>query len=215
MGMFSTDADILGYEPAIFGDLHFASQVLCKGDNGELDGVDFFAEGADFVSSGVQAGGVIYLCGGEGGLDGAYEIVSVESAEALTVSVLRGDDQQAPVSPGQGSGLFYRVSTFKPQAQEAFDSLTRYFGLRPGQPDGEYGAEDIVDSEVLRQVSLYMVLGMIYGSLNNSKDAYKARREYYERLALKERQRCRVAVSKDADSGRCVMLGGSIRLCRE
>jgi len=212
MNAFSTDTDILRYEPALFGDLHFPGQVLCQGSNGILEGVNFSAEGADFAGSGVGAGGVIYLSGG--GLDGSYEIVSVESADSLTVSVPRADSEQQPISPGQGSALLYRISTFGPQANEAFGLLTRYFGIRPGQPAGEFGAEDILETEVLRQVSVYTVLAMIYGSIDNAQNDYKAKREYYERLAGTERQRCRVAVVRETD-GRCFLLGGSMRLYRE
>jgi len=41
---------------------------------------------ADFVAAWVAPGGVIYVQSADGSLDGAYEIVSVNSATQLTVS---------------------------------------------------------------------------------------------------------------------------------
>ncbi|GAF83904.1 unnamed protein product, partial [marine sediment metagenome] len=88
---FSNDVDILKYEPVLFGQLHFPGQVLIEGTGGELDGTTFTKTGEDFESAGVLAGGVVYLQDSEGDLDGAYEIVSVDSATELTVSVVRAD----------------------------------------------------------------------------------------------------------------------------
>ena len=76
------DIDVLKYEPALFGELHPTNHVLAAGSGGELAGTTFEAVGADFVSAGVEPGGVIYLRSADGLLDGAYEIVAVDSASA-------------------------------------------------------------------------------------------------------------------------------------
>ncbi len=132
---FSSDADILKYEPALFGELHLSSQVLAEGQGGTLSGTSFIAQDADFLACGVSPGGVIYLRGTSGSPDGAYEIVSVTSATQLVVSVLRADSQQMLVAPPAGEDLYWRISTFAPQAVEAAFELTAQFGLRPGRPD--------------------------------------------------------------------------------
>jgi len=113
---FSNDVDILRFEPILFGELHFGWQVLTAGDGGQLSGTTFTRSGEDFVSAGVAAGGVIYLQSVDGKLDGAYEIVSVDSATQLTVSVLRADEESSAVAPPSGTDISYRVSTFGPQA---------------------------------------------------------------------------------------------------
>jgi len=80
MVCFSSDADILKYEPALFGELHLPWQVLAAGTGGEISATTFTADDTDFVSAQIQAGGVIYLRSADGSLDGVYEIVSVDSA---------------------------------------------------------------------------------------------------------------------------------------
>ena len=95
MVSFSNDVDILKYEPILFGELYLPWQVLAAGTGGTLSGTTFTAADADFVNAQVAAGGVIYMQSVDGSLDGAYEIVTVDSPTQLTVSVLRPDMETA------------------------------------------------------------------------------------------------------------------------
>ena len=88
MAIFSTDTDILKYEPGLFGELHFAGHVLASGTGATLSGTTLTASGADFVSAQVAAGSVGYLQSAGDVLDAGYEVVSVDSAPQLTVSVV-------------------------------------------------------------------------------------------------------------------------------
>ena len=112
---FCSDRDILKYEGILFSDLYFPWQVLCQGLDGELSGTTFTASNDDFIVSGAEAGGVIYLRSVDGTVDGSYEIVSVNSETELTVSVIRASSVELPKSPGEASSVSYRVSTFLPQ----------------------------------------------------------------------------------------------------
>ena len=80
----SNDTDILKYEPILFGELHLPWQVLIAGTGGTLNGTTFTTDDADFVTAQVSTGGVIYMRSADGSLDGAYEIVSVDSATQLS-----------------------------------------------------------------------------------------------------------------------------------
>ena len=91
MVSFSNDTDILKYEPILFGELHLPWQVLIAGTGGTLNGTTFTTDDADFVTAQVSTGGVIYMRSADGSLDGAYEIVSVDSATQLSLSVIRSD----------------------------------------------------------------------------------------------------------------------------
>ena len=146
MVQFSTDADILKYEPILFGELHLPWQILTSGTGAELDDTTLTAADADFVAAGVAGGGVVYLKSADGSLDGAYEIVSAGSATQLTVSVLRADVDDNAVAPPAASSISYRVSTLGPQAGEAAFRLTEYFGVQPGHPMSTATAESIVDT---------------------------------------------------------------------
>ena len=215
---FSNDVDILKYEAVLFSDLHFGWQVLCEGTGGEISGTTFSKSGEDFVSAGVGAGQVIYLRSQDGAVNGAYEIVSVDSATELTVSVIRADEEGSAVGPGDASDVSYRVSTFGPQANEVLFELTQYFGIKPGNPDSEYEVSDVLDTRGLRQASVYGVLAKVYATLSKEadEDSFGQKSSHYQRLFEKARERCRVSIDISGDGiGDRTNIGGSIRLVRD
>ena len=59
MNCFSNDVDILRYEPSLFGDLHFAGQVLANGLGGEISGTTFSVQDADFNAAQIASGMVV------------------------------------------------------------------------------------------------------------------------------------------------------------
>jgi hypothetical protein len=158
MVTFSDDADILKYEPILFGELHLPWQVLATGTGASLSGTTLTASSVDFIAAQVQAGGVVYLQSADGSLDGAYEIVSVDSATQLSISVVRADSTDTAVSPPAATNISYRISTFGPQTAEVGFQLTEYFGIRPGNPASEIDADDILDTTVLRLASVFAVI---------------------------------------------------------
>ena len=216
---FSKDVDILRYEPILFGELHFPWQVLVKGTGGQLSGTTFTKAGEDFESAGVTAGAVIYLQSSDGILDGTYEIVSVDSATQLTVSVLRADDDLSAVAPPQGSDISYRISTFAPQAKEVLFQLTQYFGIAPGNPDSVFEPEDILDASVLTQASVFAVLAGVYATLacgSAESEGFWKKSLYYQEQFAKARQRCRVSIDMGGDGvSDKSSVGASVRLLRD
>jgi hypothetical protein len=218
MVTFSNDADVLKYEPAVFVELYPAGQVLTAGSGGTLSGTTFTASGADFVSAHVSAGGVIYLRSADGGLDGAYEITSVDGATQLTVSVVRTDSGDDAVAPPAATEVSYRVSTFGPQAGEVGFQLTEYFGISPGNPSSEIDVEDVLDSEVLRRASAFAVIAGTYASLASkaADENFWKKSLYYQKLFEKARERCRLSIDLDHDGVAEFTKGAaSVRLIRD
>ena len=125
MYSFSSDADLARFEPGVFSDWYLSSQVLCGGDSGILSGSQFVASGVDFESSGVQAGGVIWLASTDGAIDGVYEIAEVVDASHLTVSVMRVDESQEVIPIGSGSGLTWRILSYGVQGYEVLWELSQ------------------------------------------------------------------------------------------
>jgi len=201
MAEFSKDRDILKYEPILFGDLHLPGQVLTSGGDGVLSGTSFTSSSADFVSSQVSEGGVIYLSSSEEFSGGAFEIVSVDSASELTISVLRADTADEPIAPAGGTGLSYRISTFGPQARDVGLQLMEHFGFGESSSDNDIGEEDILNSDVLRQVSVFAVISRIYALLASGADdeGFWEKSRYYHGLFKKSRERCRLDIDIDGD----------------
>ena len=219
MTVFSTDSDILRYEPSLFGDLHLRWQNLSQGDDGQLNGTAFSSITGDFITNAVQSGGVIYVKSSDGQLEGMYEICSVDSETELVVSAIRESGEHAPIAVGQDSDLFYRISTFAPQSYDVMFELTQYFGIGPGNPESEYGVDDIYDKDVLRQASTYAVIAGVYATLGSNaqeQDHLWAKSLHYQKLFEKARERCRLSIDfgNDGNADR-TNIGGSIRLARD
>ncbi len=218
MVSFSNDADILKYEPILFGDLHLPQQVLATGTGGALSGTTFTAGGADFVSAQVSSGGVIYLRSADGTLDGAYEIVAVDSSTQLTVSVIRSDSAMAAVAPPAATEIFYRISTFGPQTNEAGFQLTEYFSISPGNPASDIDAEDILDTDVLKRTSVFAVISTVYAMLaSKAKDEnFWKKSLHYQKLFAKARERCRLSIDIGSDGlADVTKVGASGKLVRD
>jgi hypothetical protein len=218
MVSFSNDADILKYEPILFGELHLPWQVLTVGGGATLSGTTFTASDADFVTAQISAGGVAYLRSADGSLDGAYEIVSVDSATQLSLSVIRPGTTDTAVAPPPASDVSYRISTFGPQANEVGFQLTEYFGIQPGNPASDLNVEDVLDTSVLRLASVFAVISIVYAMLaGKAKDGnYWRKSLYYQKLFAKARERCRLSIDAGDDGVVDVTkAGASIRLTRD
>jgi len=217
MVRFSSDTDILKHEPVLFGELHLSWQVLAQGTGAMLNGTTLTAVGANFVEAHVEAGGVIYMRSADGSLDGAYEIVSVDSATELTVSVLRPDTTDSAIAPVQASDISYRISTFAPQAGEAAYELTEHFGIQPGEPTSVITPENIMDVEVLRRASVFAVISGVYAMWagRDSSESFWSKSLHYRQLFEKARQRCRLSIDLGTDGVADVTrIGGAVRLVR-
>jgi len=209
MVTFSNDVDILKYEPVLFGELHLPWQVLASGTGAGLSGTILTAADADFTAAGILAGGVVYLKSADGSLDGAYEIVSVDSATQLTVSVLRSDTADAAVAPPPADDVSYRVSTFAPQAGEVAFQLTEHFGIQPGNP---------ASTVAVRRTSVFAVIAGAYAMWASRLEGadFWTKSLHYKLLFEKARQRCRLSVDLGADGVADVTyVGGAIRLLRD
>ena len=81
--IYCNDVDLLHWEPNIFRDALFASQLLISG-TGNLAGTSFTLASGSLTSAHVVPDEVIVL---SGALAGSFPIVSIDSATQLTLSV--------------------------------------------------------------------------------------------------------------------------------
>ena len=217
MVRFSQDLDVLKYEPVLFGELARASQVRCAGEDAVLSGTTLTAAGASFATAGVAAGQVVYLSGAT--VDGAYEVVSVDSATQLTVSVVRAGREDAALAPPAGTGLSYRVSTYDPQAEEVAYGLLQYFGLEATASEAAADAGDILETRALRQASVFGVLAGVFAAAAGGEEedaaGYWRKSVRYQKLFETARARVRVKLDTDGDDlAEEYRSGGSVRLRR-
>jgi hypothetical protein len=217
MTRFSNDVDLLKREPVLFRDLARSSQTLGRGSDGVTSGTSFTSDSADFTAAQVEAGQVICLSDESGATEGAYEIISVESATELRISVVRGQETDEAVAPPEGSDLAYRISTFNPQAEEAGRELREYFGLREVEDEADIAAA-IAEDGTLRQASIFAVLAAVFaGAAGGEQDGsgYWEKSRHYQQQFYRARERAQISIDEDGD-GRPEdrRNGGTIRLRR-
>lgn len=184
MTPFCTDVDLLHWEPNICRDAAFASQTLISG-TANLSGTTLTISAGSLINAHVGRDQIVVLSGAFGG---SFPIVSVDSATALTVSVLydglapaSGDAVATPV--GAATGASYVIRTFWPQRQIASEILQQAAGIIPG--DARTANATITNPQALRHPAVLATLQLIYSALSALADApkeYAVRAELYERL---------------------------------
>ena len=199
---FSSDADVARYEPGVFGSWFLSSQVLCGGDNGIVAGTQFTASGVDFTVSQVAGGGILWLQSADGTIAGVFEIVSVNDAGHLTVSVMRTSGEQAAIPVGIASGLTWRIVTYGLQGYEVLWQMSQKLGLRPGYSGADYSVDDIVNADSLRTASVFGVLVMVFQALYqgvNGQEVLREKMDYYQWLYDMALERITVKIDTDDD----------------
>ena len=176
------DRDLLGIEPAIFTGGGFQSQQLAAGTDGVMSGTVFSSASADFSAANVQPGMVLCVYSTVAAEACPHEIVAVNSATSLTVSILRAEPDGPATPPPSGTSLHYYINTFAPQISAAQTAL--YEKLRRiGEAEGITGAE-FVDSSQLRQATSFAALAHVFvarASNATSNDANWVKSEFYRR----------------------------------
>ncbi|AQT67115.1 hypothetical protein STSP2_00256 [Anaerohalosphaera lusitana] len=218
MEMICRDADLVRYEPVLFGDCGIVSQTICGGEGGVIAGTSFTVAGADFVSGGVEAGQVVHLYSAEEGIDGVFEIVEVAGAEELMISVIRADDENGAICDVVGSEVRYSIVSYAAQIRDVTFELTKYFGLGPGDSSSEYGLADVIDTGDLRRACVFAVLAGIYATLGRQAGDASGHWEkslFYQRKFERAREACRIELDSDGDGvGEAEISGGGFRLRR-
>ena len=202
MNRFSNDVDVLRFEPSVFTGASFCGAVLCKGSSGQVNGTTFTAAGESFLSKQAEAGHVIYLSDGVGNIEGAYEIVSVDSSTQLTISVLRSDPSAQAIPVGSGSSLFYRIGTFDALAERIGFGITQMLGIQPGVADSELAVKNITDTEAMRDYSALTTLAAVFMKLYQNADTdkvYLSKNKHYQSLAEDAKRRTVVRLLRDDD----------------
>jgi hypothetical protein len=210
MKSFSNDSDILRYEPILFSDLYVRVNLLASGLGGVVSGTFFTATSASFIAAGVEAGGVINLTNAAGTIGGLYEIVSVDSATQLTVSILRDERGGSAKAPPQASDVSYRVSSYGPQSNDVFVRLCEHFGITAQQ------AATIPNTAGLREASVYLTIATAFVTIASREgfaQVYLNKSDQYTDKFIEAIDRCRFVV--EIDGSVVTRRGGDVHLERQ
>jgi len=202
MANFSTDADLLKWEPALLRECTLDHQRLTHGDGASSQTFSVVATTGGFVTNQVRPGHVIHLRNAAQGVDGYYEVFSVEGETELLAGVIGGQgDDRVPLPAA--TDLEFAIHTFDPQHEEARHALLAHFGLEADAADAAQDLERwIVYRRNLRRASVALVLSMLYRGQSASgpeSSGLAQKAEHYARLYEDEVVKVRVLIDRDAD----------------
>jgi hypothetical protein len=214
MANFSTDEDLLKYEPRLFTVEQHPSQKLSAGADGVVSHsggvVKFNSATGAFVNAGMTSGHVVYLFKSSGStvyFDQALPVAAVKSASGLTL------EAKTAACPSATS-VTYRVCTFDPQHENMHFELMEHFSLDDGDLDTDNDEADLYNRRQLRDVSTFGVLESVYyGQAKHPDDANWAKASGYRLRYETALNRVKLQLDTDADSNPDVTKrGGSVRL---
>ena len=202
MTNFSTDADLLKWEPALVREVVLDQQCLTRAGAATAGAFTVTAAQGQFVTRRVRPGHVVHLSNPEQGVDGGYEVLGVESETELTAaSVGTAGDDAVPLPTA--TDLSLRVQTFDPQHEEARHALLARFGLETDAADPASDlANWIVQRRALRRASVALVLATLYrGQAPGcpAESGLAAKADHYARLYEDEVAKARLVLDRDAD----------------
>ena len=155
---FSTDRDLLVYEPTVFNDLQWVSQQRLSVADGSISGTTLTSVLADFEASAIDTGSVL-LVGST-----PVEVIERIDAMTLTVSLIRNKTSDAPIPPGDGTGLIVVARSFMPQAELVCASLLRMLGLDAEDPDEPLDADAVVSLSLMARLESLATLERVFSS---------------------------------------------------
>ena len=200
MNDYCQDRDLLSLEPAIFLGGSFVTQQMIGGSDGVSSGTTFTSAGSNFNSAAVQAGMVLTVYDAAASEGNAFEIVSVNSATALTVSILRADASIPPVAPKMSGHSFF-IRTFRPQIQGVSRTLEEkltFFSEAHHIPADKVA---FADPDQLRSAAACGALSGIYlarAACATADDANWLKSEHYRQEFTKLRAQLRLTVDTGA-----------------
>ena len=202
MTNFSTDADLLKWEPALLREIVLDHQCLARGAGAESSQFSVTAEDATFASCQVRPGHVIHLSNAEQGVDGYYEVLSVEGETELLAGLV-GSQSDAGVPLPPATDLAFDIHTFDPQHEEARFALLSRFGLETDADNLSADLERwIAQRRTFRRASVALVLATVYrGQATGGPEAGGLARkaEHYARLYEDEVAKVRLVLDRNGD----------------
>ncbi len=199
--MFASDRDLLVLEPTLLLQAAFAAQTVLRGAASITEGQLRFA-GANLAAAGVQEGMLAMV--GTAGAAISMEIVSIDSDERATVSLLRSSASE-PVRPVPDvPETTSVVVTFEPQRAVVHGLVLRMLGLSAGTtpPSGPLAEDRVKNASELALLESLGSLHLIYSAasaLTGPGSPAGARAEMYRERFSRERWRAEARVDTDGD----------------
>ncbi|MFN3167516.1 MAG: hypothetical protein ACE37H_10680 [Phycisphaeraceae bacterium] len=193
---FSTDRDLLLYEPTLFNDVPWVSQQRLSVGDGEITGTMLGSALADFEQAQVDTGSVVLID------KKPVEVLARVDAMTLTVSLPRARTTDPPIPPGDVSSRPIVARSFAPQAELVCASLLRMLGLDADDPDRPLDADAVVSLSLMARLEALGTLERVFSAaaaLTGDNDALLFKAAAYRRQLLEAASRSAVQIDTNGD----------------
>jgi len=193
---FSTDRDLLLYEPTLFNDVPWISQQRLSVTDGDITGTTLSSAQADFELAQVDAGSVVLVN------KVPIEVIERLDAMTLTVSLPRTRTSDAALPPGDTTNAALIVRSFMPQAQLVCAALLRMLGLDSDDPDQPLDSDAVVSLSLMARLESLGTLERIFSSaaaLTGDNDGLLFKAAEYRRRLSEAATRSPVQIDTNGD----------------
>ena len=193
---FSTDRDLLLYEPTLFTDVPWVSQQRLSATDGIVSGTTLTSIEADFELAQVEAGSVVLID------KTPAEVVARIDSTTLSVSLLRARTSDPAIPPGDGTSQAIVVRTFAPQAELVSSSLLRLLGLDADNLAQPLDADAVVSLSLMARLEALGTLERVFSSaaaLTGDNDGLLFKAAEYRRRLREASARCPVQIDTNGD----------------
>lgn len=195
--LFCNDVDLLYWEPDLFKEAAFASQLLFSGTGDLTNGTILVTAGGTLTSHKIAAGQVV-IAGAP--VNGCLAITGKLGEVYLLVSAIHAnlfpDSGPAPdaVTAPDASAIAFTIRTFYPQRQIVSDLLMSAIGVEVDSA--------IINPAALRRACALGALQMIYSAVAAAAAEparYEVRADLYERLYRRALRNAHVELDLNGD----------------
>lgn len=193
---FSTDRDLLLYEPTLFNDLPWVSQQRLSVTDADVTGTTLTSAEADFEAAQIDTGSVLLV----GKVP--VEVLARVDSMTLTVSLPRTRTSDSAIPPGDVSSAVVVARTFAPQAELVCGSLLRMLGLDVDDPIEPLDSDAVVSLSLMARLESLGTLERIFSSaaaLTGDNDGLLFKAAEYRRRLLEAAARCPVQIDTTGD----------------
>ncbi len=194
--MFTADRDLLTLEPNVFRDAGWVGQRLLT-TTGSVSGTTLTIASGSFTDAGIAPGHVLVY-------DAiALEVLTVASATAATVSILRALPTDPAIPPPALGTKSVACWTFRPQIALVHTQILRMLGIDPdATPESMVSEASIINPASLSLAESLGTLHLVYSAaaaLTQADSALAARAQMYRQRFGEERQRAVARIDLDGD----------------
>src|SRR5688572_14979370 len=194
--MFTADRDLLTLEPNVFRDAGWVGQRLLA-TTGSVSGATLTIVSGSFTTAGIAPGHVLVY-------DAiALEVITVNSATAATVSILRASLTDPAIPPPALGVKGVACWTFRPQIALVHTQVLRMLGIDPdASSDAMVSEASIINPASLALAESLGTLHLVYSAaaaLSQADSSLAARAQMYRQRFGEERHRAVARIDLDGD----------------